>query len=99
MIQGAFFGLFDFIAKNRWAQIALGVGVFYLLWQLNNAHQRKQGAKRYQRRAEKETRRAIETVERKLDEKSEQTARARADAPVVNAASELPDSLSWLIRD
>lgn len=45
MIQAGFFSVFNYIANNRWAQIALTAGAIVFFWLMNNRHQRKVGAR------------------------------------------------------
>lgn len=45
MIQGAFFSVFNFISNNKAAQVILTAGFVWVIWLMNNRHQRKVGAK------------------------------------------------------
>ena len=97
MIQSAFFGLFNFVANNKWAQIVLGIGVFYLIWRANEEAAERRGARRQRDRAEKQARKTQDRIERTLNEKSAQTRAARASVQPVDSAGELPDSLRTII--
>lgn len=80
MIQALFFGAFDYIAKNRWAQIAVGLGVFYLFWRTNEEIAERRGAKRQQRRAakarERERVEAIQEIQEIKEEASNEADQA-----------------------
>jgi hypothetical protein len=81
------FPVFDFVAKNKWAQIVVGIGVFYLLLKGRDAMRDRHTRARVERRIEKKSRKVQARIERELDEKSTQVERARATAP-----SGIPDS-------
>ena len=66
MITTAFFSAFNFIANNKWAQIALTIGLIIFAWRANNVVQRRRGEKRYRVKVERaradEKARAIEHI-------------------------------------
>ena len=98
MIQAAFFSAFDYVAKNRWAQIVVGLGVLYLGLKMRDKIRDRTTAKRVERRIEKKSRRVQQTIREEQHEKSKQVADARASAPRgVTAAEGVQDELAGLI--
>lgn len=97
MIQAAFFSAFDYVSKNRWAQIVLGVVVIYALLKMRDALRDRHTTARVKVRMEKKARKVQTRIEDSLDEKSAQTDIARDTAPAVSHADELPDDLRKLI--
>ena len=98
MIQAAFFGVFDYVAKNQWAQIVVGLGVFYLGLKARDKWRDRTTAKRVERRIEKKSRRVQQTIREEQYEKSTQVADARASAPRgVTAADSVSDEYAGLI--
>lgn len=98
MIQAAFFGVFDYVAKNQWAQIVVGLGVFYLGLKARDKWRDRTTAKRVEARIEKKSRRVQQTIREQQDAKDIQVARARESAPRgVPHSDQLPDNLRDLI--
>jgi len=105
-MQALIFPLFNFVANNRWAQIALGVGIFYALWRWNEEAAERRGARRTEQRMEKKSRATKEKVITKMkenaDERVEEARQARMEAerPVDPPDRGLPsDSLPDDIAD
>lgn len=48
IVNGLLFPIFDFVAKNRWAQIVLGLGIFWLIFMAYLA-MRDNGVRRVER--------------------------------------------------
>jgi len=77
MIQAPFFALFNFVANNRWAQIALTIGLVIFLDHLRIRHVRARERRRHDARVEAKARRVQEKVRETSNEKSAQVAIAR----------------------
>jgi len=101
MIQAPFFALFNFVANNRWAQIALTIGLVIFLDHLRIRHVRARERRRHDARVEAKARRVQEKVRETLDEKSSQTTDSvRTVRERVRTTGELPERLSErFIRD
>ncbi len=98
MIQAAFFGAFDFVAKRTWAQVIVGIGFGYVILKARDKLRDRNTEKRVERRIEKKSRRVQQTIREKQDAKSTQVARARESAPRgVPHSDQLPDGLRDLI--
>jgi hypothetical protein len=98
MIQAAFFGVFDYVAKNQWAQIVVGIGVFYFGLKMRDRWRDRTTKKRVEARIEKKSRRVQQTIREEQHEKSKQVADARAAAPRgITAADGVSDEYAGLI--
>lgn len=91
MIQGAFFSLFDFVENHRWAQVVLGVGIFYVImrWkeEIDEGRGRRQSDRKWEKRAVKQERRArefIETTKEEAAHEADQALEARDTAGPVD---------------
>jgi hypothetical protein len=95
------FPVFDFVAKNKWAQIVVGLGVFYLLLKGRDAMRDRHTRARVERRIEKKSRRVQARIEEINDEKLEQAVIARDTVQRgIRTTSELSErQRSRLIRD
>ncbi|MBP9234575.1 MAG: hypothetical protein KBF30_07875 [Hyphomonadaceae bacterium] len=51
-LNGLLFPLFDFVAKNRWAQIVLGLGIFWVIFMIYLS-MRDSGVRRVERERQK----------------------------------------------
>jgi hypothetical protein len=99
-MQAVFFSIFDFFAKNKWAQIALTVFLVFAtfgLWLLRHDSKIRKQAKI---EGEVETIKAVQKVERKSVDAADQADAARAAAPRVSSPSELhPETQRRVFRD
>ena len=80
-MQALLFPAFDYIAKNRWAQIVVGVGFFFAILKIRDKWRDRRTTKRVERRIEKKSRKVQARIERNLDEKSAQVVTARESVP------------------
>ena len=98
MIQAGFFSLFNFVANNKWAQIALTGGLIVFLYLANNANQRRIGRGQERNRAAEKARKVQAKIKKDQHEKSEKVAAARRDAPRgVRRADQLSDSTASIL--
>ena len=98
MIQAAFFGVFDYVSKNQWAQIVVGIGVIYFGLKMRDRWRDRTTRKRVEARIEKKSRRVQQTIQEEQHEKSAQVADARASAPRgITAADGVSDEYAGLI--
>lgn len=98
IVNGLLFPIFDFVAKNRWAQIVLGLGIFWLIFMAYLA-MRDNGVRKVERERqrvenEKERARIVETVTQ-IGQETEDAKDRALDAPNhiddVSSADELRD--------
>jgi len=90
MIQGAFFSLFEFVEKNRWAQYLLTAGLVYFVIrakeETDEARGRSQSDRKWEKRAAEQDRRArdyIDQTRKEAAHDAEQALEARdAAGPV-----------------
>lgn len=94
MIQAGFFSAFNFIANNKYAQIAVTAGVILLIWLGNNQMQRRRGAHELRAKAERKARKTQTKIEEESREKSAKVAAARQSIPDVRHSDELPSDTS-----
>jgi hypothetical protein len=100
MIQAAFFGVFDYVSKNTWAQVAVGLGFGYVILKARDKIRDRRTEARVKRRVEKKSRRVQARIERELDEKLEKTRITRTNPPKRVSVAELSnDQRRRLIRD
>lgn len=81
MIQAGFFSVFNFIANNRAAQVAVTAGFVVFVWLMNNRHQRHVGYRKAEDKIEKKSRKVQTQIRKSNNEKSTQVERARDAAP------------------
>ncbi len=99
-MQALLFPAFDYVSKNRWAQIVLGIGVFYLLLKGRDAMRDRHTKARVERRIEKKSRRVQAKIQEQNNEKSKQVERARESAPRgIDHVERVPDDIGWIISD
>jgi hypothetical protein len=92
------FPVFDFVAKNKWAQIVFGLGFGYVILKARDKIRDRRTEARVKRRVEKKSRKVQARIERELDEKSSQVERARESAPVgIDHSERVPDELAGII--
>lgn len=91
MIQAALFPAFNFVANNKWAQIALTAGLILIAYKWQAEHHEARGRRQANARSEKQSRRVQAKLRKKLDEKSIQADNTRAAVRNVPSASELPE--------
>jgi hypothetical protein len=101
MIQAAFFGAFDYVSKNTWAQVVVGLGFGYVILKARDKIRDRRTEARVKRRVEKKSRRVQARIEETNDEKLEQAVIARDTVQRgIRTASELSErQRSRLIRD
>ena len=108
-INTLLFPLFDFVAKNRWAQIVLGLGIFWVIFMIylsmRDSGVRKVAREQQRVENEKERARIIETVDQLEQETEDAKDRAIAAPDAVDdvsSADELreryPDNASVILR-
>ena len=108
-INTLLFPLFDFVAKNRWAQIVLGLGIFWVIFMIylsmRDSGVRKVAREQQRAENEKERARIIETVDQLEQETEDAKDRAIAAPDAVDdvsSADELrdkyPDNASVILR-
>lgn len=95
MIQAAFFSVFDYIAKNRWIQIVLSIGVVIFLDHLRIRHIRASERRKEQARNVVAARKVQTQIRKTLDEKSI-SAKQAGDSVIpgsITHSDKLPDSI------
>lgn len=86
--------VFGFFAKNRWAQIALGIVVtiatlgLYLAWRDNSVR------KRTRKEAEAETITVVREIEKESSDAANEAVAARDAAPVYPDGDSVPDQVA-----
>lgn len=100
-MQALLFPAFDYIAKNRWAQIVVGVGFFFAILKIRDKWRDRRTTKRVERRIEKKSRKVQARIEERNDEKLEKTRATRANPPtgISNVAELSDEQRRRLIRD
>ena len=93
MVQTAFFSAFNFIANNKWAQIALTAGLILIAYKWQAEHHEARGRRQANARSEKKARRVLTKIERRSNERLEQADTARDTVRDVRNFSELPKSI------
>ena len=104
MIQAGFFAAFNYISNNKWAQIAVTAGVIVVFWLANNAHQRRQGARKLKHRVEiaqneanEAARQKAQTIKEEANERKERARRAIERVPHGVRSDELPDATQSIL--
>lgn len=72
MIQGAFFSLFNFVERHRWAQVVLTVGLVLFVMrakeEVDEARGRRQSDRKWEKRAAEQERRGREFINETREE-------------------------------
>ncbi len=98
-METALFGVFDFVAKNKWIQyVLIALAAFftlglYLIWRDNGVRQRER------QRAELETIKVVHEIEKESVNDADEAIAARESAPRAGSIDELSKLPDRIFRD